>query len=815
MSKSATSDTSHQWFLRIGNGTVFGPVSTQGLIVWAEQGRVAPGNEISEDRETWSPAESLEALCMCWMIQRADGAVQGPFNRQALDGLIKEGKVPPDATLVNRDHPEEVLTVQEAGGPVPLDAGATRASAAAGNHLNNRVLELEVKLERSQESLQKAEEELKRLQLQESVRRRRTAAARPAGMAGPRAMAPDSSQEQAAAPASTDLEALRKELETTRKALNRERSQFKKQMEALQDQMEHTQAVEQNVLPEPQAAPVNVDAHATREAEIQGLKGELEEAHEQIAQAQASAEEARNALTQQQADAEARNAELLSRLEALQAAQEESTRRLSEAEATADLLQEETARIEPLESEKAELQNRLLALQAELADATAPLDAADEDEERARIMDTLRAQLREQQADLDIMRTELEATQRGATQEDLEAYRARVTELEAERTTLRDELASLRALPPVTEPVAEVAFDTERDPRTHDLTSRLDALTLRHEALADEYAQATSQLAELRKSHAPLEQHLRDTRQQLEEERSAHAETLQFANDRDVQLQEEIEGLRRRLDHAESRRMSTGTGDMKALEDELQALRKALREADARTAATPAAAAAAQSGDTERLFQEIVLDEITAVEGSLSDEREGFKELRDSSLKRQEMCQTRIQNLQRLLSGDLGHHRRRLKERDAAVEELRELKKALEEARRESQRMLEKADAREEELQRRLRRAETQGAQQFERLVTAENISDGARDLTDQLQSKSQELSLAQQQLEKERQEWRQTEKALLRRIEELEQGAGSLLLESESAAVSTSGIRLPERQAKQKPHRRDGFQRPPWMSLK
>ena len=130
--------------------------------------------------------------------------------------------------------------------------------------------------------------------------------------------------------------------------------------------------------------------------------------------------------------------------------------------------------------------------------------------------------------------------------------------------------------------------------------------------------------------------------------------------------------------------------------------------------------------------------------------------------------------------------------------------------------MLEQAESREEDLRRRLRRAETQGAQQSERLVTAENLSDGARDLAGQLQTRTQGMAQVEQQLENERREWRQTEKALLRRIEELEQGAGSLLLETEAPAdEQTQPIRLPERPPKTKKPQRDGFQRPPWMTLR
>ncbi|MEI7899538.1 MAG: hypothetical protein WCK89_04755 [bacterium] len=100
-------EDTRQWFLRIGGETVFGPVSTQGLIVWAEQGRILPGHEVSTDRKKWLQSVSVDLLGMRWFVDGGDGEMRGPLNRLAAEALIKSGKVPAGAQLVSADDVEQ------------------------------------------------------------------------------------------------------------------------------------------------------------------------------------------------------------------------------------------------------------------------------------------------------------------------------------------------------------------------------------------------------------------------------------------------------------------------------------------------------------------------------------------------------------------------------------------------------------------------------------------------------------------------------------------------------------------------------------
>ena len=89
-----------QWYLRLGDGGVFGPVSIATLVEWAKQGRVMASNEVSNDNQNWRPAASLEELGMSWYIETSNGSLHGPFNRSAADLLARDGRLGSDVKVV-------------------------------------------------------------------------------------------------------------------------------------------------------------------------------------------------------------------------------------------------------------------------------------------------------------------------------------------------------------------------------------------------------------------------------------------------------------------------------------------------------------------------------------------------------------------------------------------------------------------------------------------------------------------------------------------------------------------------------------------
>ena len=100
---------SDKWYLRTQDDT-FGPETKDRLIEWARMGRIQPGQDVSEDGENWRPAVEVPFLDMRWSIDIGDGTPRGPFNKHAADALLKSGRLPPGAKLI------EVVPAFEEGG---------------------------------------------------------------------------------------------------------------------------------------------------------------------------------------------------------------------------------------------------------------------------------------------------------------------------------------------------------------------------------------------------------------------------------------------------------------------------------------------------------------------------------------------------------------------------------------------------------------------------------------------------------------------------------------------------------------------------
>lgn len=89
----------NQWYLRTQDET-FGPETKERLIEWARMGRIQPGQDISEDGETWCPATEIPFLDMRWSIDIGDGQPRGPFNKCAAQALLSSGRLPRGSRLV-------------------------------------------------------------------------------------------------------------------------------------------------------------------------------------------------------------------------------------------------------------------------------------------------------------------------------------------------------------------------------------------------------------------------------------------------------------------------------------------------------------------------------------------------------------------------------------------------------------------------------------------------------------------------------------------------------------------------------------------
>jgi hypothetical protein len=90
------------WYLKLDDGTLFGPTSEETLYQWACLCRIGPDHTLSHDRQTWVTAREIPALRMNWTVELADGGSYGPINIFAVPALVADGSVTPDARLTSQ-----------------------------------------------------------------------------------------------------------------------------------------------------------------------------------------------------------------------------------------------------------------------------------------------------------------------------------------------------------------------------------------------------------------------------------------------------------------------------------------------------------------------------------------------------------------------------------------------------------------------------------------------------------------------------------------------------------------------------------------
>ena len=121
------------WYLRKSDDAVYGPVDDATLRQWAAQGRIAPEDQISPDRQTWSPAHEQSGLEMDWLIEMDDGTLYGPMHLAALRELAADGSLVPETRLTHKTTGkagtlEEALAASEAASEPPAPAAVTSPS---------------------------------------------------------------------------------------------------------------------------------------------------------------------------------------------------------------------------------------------------------------------------------------------------------------------------------------------------------------------------------------------------------------------------------------------------------------------------------------------------------------------------------------------------------------------------------------------------------------------------------------------------------------------------------------------------------------
>jgi hypothetical protein len=92
------------WYLKKSDDSVYGPVKEPVLKRWAEEGRIAPADRISRDRETWIEPAGLALLEMQWTVELPNGDRYGPIHALALREPLENGEI----SLTSRLHHTEL-----------------------------------------------------------------------------------------------------------------------------------------------------------------------------------------------------------------------------------------------------------------------------------------------------------------------------------------------------------------------------------------------------------------------------------------------------------------------------------------------------------------------------------------------------------------------------------------------------------------------------------------------------------------------------------------------------------------------------------
>ena len=79
------------------DGKVYGPAKISKLVEWAKDGRIEPTGFVSVDRVEWLEACTVDELEMKWLVEISPGDVFGPFHRELVINLFKNGTVPATA----------------------------------------------------------------------------------------------------------------------------------------------------------------------------------------------------------------------------------------------------------------------------------------------------------------------------------------------------------------------------------------------------------------------------------------------------------------------------------------------------------------------------------------------------------------------------------------------------------------------------------------------------------------------------------------------------------------------------------------------
>ena len=147
----AMNDSLKEWFVRTEEGKVYGPAALESLVSWAREGRVEPTGFASKDRINWTPLQLVPELEMKWLVETEPGKVFGPFNRQVVISLFRDGSVPSSAKAyrlhefpVDEDAPPvEKIVEKEVRVEVPVEKIVEKIVEVPVEKIVEKIVEVE------------------------------------------------------------------------------------------------------------------------------------------------------------------------------------------------------------------------------------------------------------------------------------------------------------------------------------------------------------------------------------------------------------------------------------------------------------------------------------------------------------------------------------------------------------------------------------------------------------------------------------------------------------------------------------------------
>ena len=817
-------DDKREWYLRISNGVVFGPVPTRKLCQWAEQGRVQPENEVSEDRSSWIPVQEMPELDFNWFLEDADGNLTGPFNKRVAERLLSDGRVGAGASLLPReradlsklkrpaeprrrhepadDHPEFNLeTPVESEAPAADSAAEEWAEEREDYRLQIEQLKSEKKailnaakkdkdaLERSLAAERKKHEEAlaeiekcREEDLAERKSHEEALAAETAKIAEDTAC-----REKKISDLKDELEASKRSLDASEQSRQKEAEDAKVAGEqavkdACEPLLKRIAALEANLRETSSAVTeAQADSKTSEEliaaavspfkARIAALEGELEKAQEQIASAEQKHEQA---LSLAAKPLQARIAELEAEYEKVASTGREAMD-AAIADATADLRKELAEKDLALKKAQSELENS--AMMSDTVTARAAADAAEPLQEQVASL-LSRLALAEKRADEAIAyRVETEKAVSNATA----PLYVRIDELESEASA-----------------TAERTRQAVEDATT-DLRSQIEAFAAREKELVGQKEELERTLSEQaqgqeagKQREEKFEAELAAARERADSmarecsvAKSNYSELLAFSNQRDNEANAQLAKAQATID------------DLTARNEELE---KKLEQQD-KSRLVPTLA-----GMTDRDSK--TLDRI------VTSEREFLNGLRDEWQKQQRVVQERLSELARLHGGELaGTAKREARER-AEQSEIARAKQMLDSLRHEYSEAMKRGEQRERELNQQIRKLETENDHAQDLAADSDGLRERVSQLSEMLHERDQTLAKERQDRSIERSRYEQAQLALSQQIANLQDGKSKLPFMKPPYEAKSEG-REAEADTPERAAARKSFHVPPWMQLK